>query len=402
MNKKLYVIANRAFHLGLDASARVLPWPKAKQYVGPGCRKEIPRILKEYGVTKVMVVTGQTTGELAAPIIEDIKKAGIAVAHYNKVKPNPTTDIVYEIRDMYEREGCNGFLPIGGGSPMDASKAAACLICWPKRDIYSFRGLLKNIKKIPPFIAVPTTAGTGSETTMASVITNSKDHHKFVIMDNGLIPKVAVMDPELLASLPADLTATTGMDALTHALESYISWANQTKDSIEFAEAATVLIFKYLEKTYNNPNDLDARAHMMEAAYKAGWSFGRTGVGYVHAIAHTLGGLYDIGHGYANSVILPIVLEDYGPAVYDKLAHLALLTGVKTDGTNEERAKAFIAEIYAMNERMGIPKGIEINATDIDQMVEWAMSESIPMYPVPVVYDEARFRKVIDIIRSRA
>ena len=190
------------------------------------------------------------------------------------------------------------------------------------------------------------------------------------------------------------------MDALTHAVESYLCITNRTKDSVRFAEEATVLIFKYLERAYNNPEDMEARERMMEAAYKAGWSFGRSGVGNVHAIAHTLGGLYNTPHGLANAVILPIVLEDYGAAVYDKLSHLAAISGVCCCGSVETRAKAFIAEIYAMNERMGIPARLPIEEKDIPQMVAWAKAEANPTYPVPVIYDNERFEKVIRKVKE--
>ncbi len=394
----------RTEELALAVGCRFLNFRLAKPVEGIGCRKKIPEILKSCGVKKVMVVTGRHVGKsIAPPILEDIRAQGIEAVHYSEVSANPTTDTVYAIRDLYQQEHCDGFLAIGGGSPIDAAKGAACLCARPGSDLNKLAGLLKVIKKIPPFIAVPTTSGTGSETTMAAVITDSKTHHKYAIMDPRIIPLYAVMDPELTADLPANTTATTGMDALTHAVESYISWANRPNRSIVFAEEATVLIFKYLEKAYNNPGDLEARARMMEAAYKAGWSFGRTGVGNVHAIAHTLGGLYNTPHGLANAVILPIVLEDYGEAVYERLARLAELTDVCRAGTAEEKAKAFIAEIYAMNQRMGIPTGFDnIREEDIPQMCKWAVKEANPVYPVPVIYDEAHTAEVIRLIRSRA
>ena len=400
MDNYIYKVATKIGNEGFSIAGKCVPWNEAERITGPGCRREIPRIMKELGASKVLVVTDSYLGEHVAPeIMEIMKEQGVDTVLYDGVKPNPTSDIVYEIRGIYEEQGCDGFLAIGGGGPIDAAKAAGCLAVRPHAKLNNLAGVLKVLHKLPPFLAVPTTSGTGSETTMAAVITDSETHHKYPIMDPLIIPKVAVLDPELLVSLPPGLTATTGMDVLTHAVESYLSWTNQTQKSEDYAEEATLEVFEYLERAYNHPDDLEAREKMMDAAFKAGWSFGRTGVGNVHAIAHTLGGLYNTPHGLANAVILPIVLEDYGKAVYDKLAKLAILTGVKTDGTPEEKAKAFIAEVYAMNERMGIPRKLEIHEEDIPQMIKWAMHECNPIYPVPVTYDAARFRRVIDRIR---
>lgn len=393
----------RAEGAALAIGSNFMNFREAAAVEGCGCRKEIPDILKKLGVKKVMVVTGRHVGKSIAPeIIENIRLAGLEAVHYSEVTANPTTKTVYEIRELYFKEGCDGFLAIGGGSPIDAAKGAACLCARPNADLNDLAGLLRVIKKIPPFVAVPTTSGTGSETTMAAVITDSVTRHKYAIMDPRIIPLYAVMDPELVTDLPQKTTSTTGMDALTHAVESYISVMNKPKKSMRYAEEATVLIFKYLERAYNNGKDMEAREKLMEAAYKAGWSFGRTGVGNVHAIAHTLGGLYDTPHGLANAVILPIVLEDYGKAAYAPLARLAELTGVKDSGSDEIKAKAFIAEIYAMNRRMGIPEGFAfIEEKDIPQMCEWAEKEANPTYPVPVIYDKGHIGKLLREIKRR-
>ena len=259
------------------------------------------------------------------------------------------------------------------------------------------------MKKLPPFVAVPTTAGTGSETTIAAVITDSETHHKYALMDLCLVPKYAVLDPEMTRELPSKVTSTTGMDALTHAVEAYLCWTYNTDESIRLAEEAVCEIFRFLERAYRDGNDMEARSQMLIASYKAGFAFTRAGVGNVHAIAHTLGGLYNTPHGLANAVILPIVLEDYGEAAHEKLAHLAELTGVKYDGSDAEKAAAFIAEARAMNRRMEIPTGFDfIQEKDIPQMVEWALAEANPVYPVPVIYDKKRCEAVIRRIIAEA
>ena len=393
----------RTFQAALNIGSRALYWREPKTVSAPGSVKKIPEILKEMGVGKVMIVTGRHVGKSIAPgVIEDIRGAGLDCCHFSEVEANPSTTTVFKIRDMYKENGCNGFLAIGGGSPMDAAKGAAALITRPKKTLDQMAGLFGVLKKIPPFVAVPTTAGTGSETTIAAVITDAETHHKYALMDISLVPRIAVLDPELTRSLPPKTTSTTGMDALTHAVEAYICWTNRTKKSDTRAEEAVKIIFKYLERAYQNGDDMEARGKMLEASFKAGYAFTRAGVGNVHAIAHTLGGLYGTPHGLANAVILPIVLEDYGPAAYRRLAKLADLVGIGGD-TDADKAKAFIAEIYAMNERMGIPKGLDvIKDEDIPQMIKWALAEANPTYPVPVVYDEAHCRRVIKLIRDKA
>jgi alcohol dehydrogenase class IV len=261
--------------------------------------------------------------------------------------------------------------------------------------------LLKVLKKTQLFIAVPTTAGTGSETTVAALVTDTKTHHKYAIMDVFLIPKYAVLDPDLTVGLPPHITSTTGMDALTHAVEAYINWTYNTAETKRFALEAVASIFKNLESVYVDGSDIKAREAMMIASYKAGFAFTRACVGNVHAIAHTLGGLYNTPHGLANAVILPIVLEDYGEQVYSKLAQLAQAAGIAEPTESEATAaKRFIEHIYAMNERMGIPRGFDfIEDKDIDQMIAWALKECNPLYPVPVLFDAAHYRRVIEKVR---
>ena len=242
---------------------------------------------------------------------------------------------------------------------------------------------------------MPTTAGTGSETTIAAVVTGS-DHHKYAISDLCLIPRYAILDPVLTVGLPPHITAETGMDALTHAVEAYLSRFYNTKQTRLLAEHAVVAIFTHLERAYRDGASLPDRAAMLQASFDAGAAFTRASVGNVHAIAHTLGRLYGVPHGLANAVLLPLVLEDYGKAAYPRLARLAALVGLKGE-SEESLAKAFIAEIRAMNTRMGIPDRFNcIREEDIPLMATWAAQEANPVYPVPVIYDEARFARVIE------
>lgn len=306
---------------------------------------------------------------------------------------------VEAIRAQYLENGCDGFLAIGGGSPMDAAKAAAARVAKPNTPIGKMAGMMKVMTKVAPIVAVPTTSGTGSEVTMGAVISDHDERHKYAIMDPNLVPKYAVLDPKLTVSMPKFVTVTTGIDALTHAVESYVTWAYNNNASNRNAEEAVVKIFRNLKRAYEDGNDLEAREAMLIASYKAGLAFNHTGVGYVHAIAHAMGGIYNTAHGLANAVIMPIVLEDYGTAVHPQLAHLAEITGVKTTGSDAEKANAFIAAIRQMNREMGLPTGFDfIEQKDFPQIIKWALAEGNGTYPVPVIYNEARMRHVLNRI----
>ena len=394
----------RSFQAVFNIGARFLPWHKAERIEGSDAISRIPELLRSSGVKKTLVVTdpGLMAAGVAPRVMEVLEHAELPYALYDQVEPNPTVDTVEKIRALYLSEGCSGLVAIGGGSAMDAAKGAAARIARPRRSVERMKGVLRVGKKLPPLLAVPTTSGTGSETTIAAVITDSRTHHKYAMMDLVLIPRWAVLDPDLVAGLPPQITGTTGMDALTHAVEAYLCWTYNTKESLRCAEDATVAIFRYLERAYRDGHDREAREKMMIASFEAGFAFTRAGVGNVHAIAHTLGGLYGMPHGLANAVILPIVLEDYGEKVYGKLARLAELTGLASDGTTAGKARAFIAEIYAMNARMHIPSRLTgIRTQDIPQMVTWALEEANPVYPVPVLYDASRCTRVIDTIRQK-
>lgn len=379
-------------------------WPQPKLISGTGSAMKAPQALKELGISHVLVVTGPRSGKaLAEPIIEAIRAAGIACSHYWKVEENPSLETVEEIYRLYGSEGCNGFLAIGGGSPMDAAKGAAARAARPNTSLEKMAGVMKVLLPAPPIVAIPTTAGTGSEAGFASVFTDHRREIKIAVTDQHLTPKVAILDPLLTVSMPKGLTATTGVDALTHAVESYTNTGYNTDFTDRCAEEAVVKIFRNLEKAYNNGSDVDARMQMLDASYKAGLAFTRTGVGNVHAIAHALGGKYGIAHGLANSVILPIVMEDYGPVVYTRLAHLAELTGVKTSGSEEQKARAFIFAIREMNQRLGLPKGLDmIRPEDFDHIARTAVHEANHTYPTPVIYDIRRCRHVLNRILLEA
>ena len=413
----LLIVCCRIFQFIFGLCAHLLPWRKAALIAGAGAIEKIPSLLKDDGCLKPLLVTdsGLVKAGIASKLTKVLEKAGVSFIFFSEVEPNPSVITVNRIFELYRNENCDSFIALGGGSAMDAAKAAAARSVKPRKSVNQLGGLFKVLKKLPLFIAVPTTAGTGSETTVGALITDTETHHKYAILDLSLIPKYAVLDPELTVSLPPSITAATGMDALTHAVEAYLCWTFGNKESRAFALDAVKAIFENIFKVYKNGADIEGRQEMLVASYKAGFAFSRSAVGNIHAIAHTLGGLYNTPHGLANAVILPIVLEDYGKKVWKKLAYLSEVSGIapasNSDGSSsnssssnssnssnsiEEKAKAFINAIYNMNEKMGIPKGFDfIKEDDIPQITRWASKESNPLYPVPVVYNQARFKKII-------
>ena len=389
----------RAFQCCFAVGAHFLPWRRPRVYAGPGSLLRAADILRENSLRRPFVVASrrQCADEHFRALQEKLDEQDILLSIFSSVEPNPSVETVEKIAAQYKIDSCDCFLVIGGGSPMDAAKAAAARLARPEKTVPQLGGLLKVRRRVPPLIAVPTTAGTGSETTIAAVVTDG--HHKYAISDLCLIPRYAILDPALSTGLPPRITAETGMDALTHAVEAYLSRFYNTGMTRALAESAVVAIFAHLERAYRDGASLDDRAAMLQASFDAGAAFTRASVGNVHAIAHTLGGLYGVPHGLANAVLLPLVLEDYGAAAYPRLAHLAGLLGLKGD-TEETRAKAFIAEIRAMNARMNVPDRLDcIRDEDIPLMARWAAQEANPVYPVPVIYDEARFTRVIERAR---
>jgi alcohol dehydrogenase class IV len=402
----MFILFCRIFQFFFNLGARLLPWRKAILIEGSGSISKIPELLHKQKVKKPMLVTddGLVKAGIAQRIIDVLAKAQFPYVVFTGVESNPSVITVNNIQKLYIELKCDGFIALGGGSSMDAAKGAAARVVKPKKSVNQLGGLLKVLKRLPPFIAVPTTAGTGSETTVAALITDTDTCHKYSIMDLCLVPRYAILDPELTVGLPPSITAATGMDALTHAVEAYLGWTYNTGESIRFALDAVKMIFNNLEKVYNDGSNIESRQAMLLASYKAGFAFTRACVGNIHAIAHTLGGLYNTPHGLANAVILPIVLEDYGKIVHKKLARLAEAAGLAektSDKTNAEKASFFINEVYAMNKRMGIPKGFNmIKDEDISKMIKWACRECNPLYPVPVIYDQKQYKKIIEKIRE--
>ena len=394
LKKCSYRIAQKVLKLAMC----FMNWSEPELLEGEGAILKLPAFIKNKNINKVLIVTdkGLMSIHLLDSLFEELKKENIDYVVYDGVQPNPTIPSIEECKQIYLDNDCQGIIAFGGGSPMDCAKAAAARVVKPKKSVRKMRGYLKVNKKLPPFFAVPTTAGTGSETTLAAVVTDPTTHEKNAICDPCLRPKYAVLDPVLTVGLPPHITSTTGMDALTHAVESYIGKSN-VKSTIKYAEDAVVLIHANLEKAYNNGKDMEARNNMLKASFYAGNAFTRAFVGYVHAIAHNLGGMYNTPHGLANAVILPYVLEWYGASIYKPLARLSDLIGLSKENMSlEDKAKAYVNEIRRMNQAMNIPDKFDfINEKDIPTLVERALKEGNPGYPVPKIMNKKDCEEVI-------
>ena len=388
----------RAYQKTMKFAVNFLDWTPPKLIKGAGAVLQLPELVKKEGLNNVLVVTdrGLMGLGLLNPLFDALEKAGIKYSVFDSVQPNPTIYNVEDALKMYKENGCQGFIAFGGGSPMDCAKVTAARVVKPKQTPSDMRGVLKVLKKLPPFFAVPTTAGTGSECTIAAVISNPDTHEKNSIMDPVLRPKYAILDPELTVGLPPHITSTTGMDALTHAVEAYIGKSN-TKQTEEDAIIATKLIFNNIKTAYEDGKNIEARENMLVGSFHAGLAFTRAYVGYVHAIAHNLGGMYNIPHGLANAVILPYVLEFFGESAYKRLAELADIAGVSGAAQGDrEKAKNFIAAIKKLNEEMNIPdKFDQIKDEDIELIAERALMEGNPLYPVPRIMNLEECKAII-------
>lgn len=373
----------RSVQAVLRAALPVLPYREPEVFHNCG---ELSTVFQKENIRRVLIVTdaGIVRSGIAAQLETVLDEDDISYAVYDQTRPNPTVVNVEQALSLYRRYRCQALIAIGGGSSMDCAKAVGARLARPRTPLGKLKGTLRILRPLPTLIAIPTTAGTGSETTLAAVITDTQVQHKYVMNDFVLIPKYAVLDARLTLSLPPHLTATTGMDALTHAVEAYIG-RSTTRQTRQEALEATRLVFANVERAYRNGKDYEARSNMLTAAYRAGIAFSRSYVGYVHAVAHSLGGQYNIPHGLANAVLLPYVLERYGSCIHRKLHDLAVSAGVADAQESDAGAAAkFICAIRLLNARMGIPETLEgIRPEDIPVMAAHAEKEANPLYPVP-------------------
>ena len=375
----------RAFQLGFRAALPVLPYREPK--IINSCTN-LKSVFEKEDIKSVLIVTdkGIVENGLTTTLEKVLSDNKVRFTIYADTQPNPTVKNVEDALVIYLNNNCQCLIAIGGGSAMDCAKAVGARVAYPKRSVNQLGGKLKVWRKLPTLIAIPTTAGTGSETTLAAMITDSDTHRKYAIMSFPIIPHYAVLDATLTYSLPPHLTSSTGVDALTHAVEAYIG-RSTTKETRRLALEATKLVFENVEKAYTDGNDHEARENMLHAAYKAGIAFSKSYVGYIHAVAHSLGGKYGTPHGLANAVIMPYVLEAYGKCVYKKLHKLGIAAGVATENDAPMTgAIKFINAVKELNSKMNIPNKLTgIKKEDIEALAKHAAKEANPLYPVPAL-----------------
>lgn len=373
-------------------------------YFGPGARKELPEVVKRLGKSKALIVTdaGLVKFGVAKMVTDVLDGASIPYEIFSDVKPNPTVTNVKDGIEAYKKSGADFIIAVGGGSSIDTAKAVGIVINNPDfSDIVSLEGCAPTTHKSVPIVALPTTAGTAAETTINYVIIDEENHKKMVCVDPNDIPAVAIVDAELMYSLPASLTAATGMDALTHAIEGYITkgaWALSDMFEIE----AIRMISRNLPTAVAEPSNAEARDAMAVAQYVAGMAFSNVGLGLVHGMAHPLGSLFDVPHGVANALLLPTIMEWNMPACLDKYPAIAEAMGVDVAGmTREEAAQAACDAVKALSIKVGIPQHLSeigIKESDIQALSEQAISDvCTPGNPRDVTIEEiiALYKKVL-------
>ena len=361
----------------MEASRRIY-WP-AVTLIGPGCVKEIGADIKDLGLKKALVVTDNVLVKIGVvkKVTDVLDESGVSYVVVDDIQPNPTMKNIHDGLNIYKAENCDFIISIGGGSPQDAGKAIG-ILATNGGEIKDYEGINMSKHKSVPIIAINTTAGTASEVTINYVITNEDTHIKMVMVDKNCLASIAVSDPELMTGKPADLTAATGMDALTHAIEAYVSTGAYELTDVLALEAVK-LIGESLEDAVKDGNNIEARSKMAYASYIAGMSFNNAGLGYVHSMAHQLGGFYNLPHGVCNAILLPHVEKFNSANTGDKLRKVAEILGENIEGLSVEEANAKAIEaIMKLSERVGIPKGLKelgVKEEDFKVMAENALKD---------------------------
>ncbi len=388
----------------LGLAVRVAPAPTPLMLTGPDSALELARLIADRGARSVVVVTDAILVKLGvvAPVLDALKQAGLTVTVFSEVEPDPSIAIILAGLEQLKASDAGAVLAIGGGSSIDAAKAM--IACHASgRSPEQLDGYFKVRARVLPFFAIPTTAGSGSEVTIAAVVSDPKAGRKFAIVDNKLVPAAIALDPKLMLGLPLPVTAATGMDALTHAIESHLSTL-ATPATQALSAAAARGILRNLPRACENGGDVAARQGLAVASCMAGMAFTKVSVGYVHAIAHQLGPLYHLPHGYLNAIVLPYVLDAYLDGATGPLAALALACGLGQEGdAPRSLAERLIVEIRELNANIGIPHTIEqITDDDIPRIVQRALAEAHGTYAVPKYLTAAECTSVVKRAAGRA
>lgn len=377
---------------------RFMPVPEPELLTGPGSSRRLGEAIAAAGHSKILIVTDSTLTQLGLlhPLTEALAAAGAHYVVFDEITPDAPLPLIEKGLEVFRSSGCDAIVAFGGGSPMDAAKAIAVAAANPGKSLRQLAGYFKGWRRPIKLYAVPTTAGTGSEATAAAVIADPDHECKRVLVDFRMVPKLAALDPDLMTGLPPHITATTGIDALTHAVEAYIGhWKTPYTDRM--ALAAVGLIFENLPTAFRDGGNLVAREQMALAATQAGLAFTRANVGYVHAIAHQFGGRYHTPHGLANAILLPQVLRFSLPAVTERLAQLAECAQVGTGNDSPaERAHQFIGAVERLIADLEIPATLEaLREADIPALAAAALREAHTGYPVPRYMTQAQCENLI-------
>ena len=370
--------------------------------MGRGCIQEASKIIQDMGIRKALVVSDRPliASGVTEQVLSILRKSGLDYIVYDDVQPNPTCQNVHDGLQVYQEHGCDAIISIGGGSPQDAAKAIG-IVATNGGHIRDYEGLHQSQHKSIPLVAFNTTAGTSSEVTINYVITDEERKVKMVMVDKNSLVSLSVNDPELMLSKPSSLTAATGMDALTHAVEAMVTPGGFTVTSAT-AAAAVELIFEYLPRAVRDGGDLEAREHMTYACFLGGIAFNNAGLGYVHAMAHQLGGVYDLPHGVCNAMLLPYVEEMNAKHVPGKFRHIAKAIGMDVKGKSDEQCSEYVIEaIRQLSKEVGIPEKLSelgVEDLDIELLADNAMKDACaPGNPYQPSKDEVMelFRKII-------
>ncbi|MCG7537710.1 iron-containing alcohol dehydrogenase [Pseudoalteromonas sp. OOF1S-7] len=376
----------RCYHFLLKSIVRFIGIPEPRLYQGKQGLDDAILDLSLPADTQVMVVTDKVLNELQVikPVLEALRARNLSPVVYDQVQANPTITNIEQGYQVYNTHRCEAIVSVGGGSVLDAGKLIGARVVRPHRSVDAFSGLFKVFKTLPPNIAIPTTAGTGSETTVVAVFNDDKQNKKLAAADFCLVPQRAVLLSQLTTTLPAKITAATAIDALTHAIEAILS-INATEHTNRKALEACALIFTHLPIAYQHGQDLDAREKLLYASFLAGQAFTRTSVGYIHAISHQLTARYGTPHGLANAVLLLPVLHWYGSRIHPQLAMIARHCSLTSlDYPVEQQAQDFISHITHLLIQLNIQTQLnEVLSDDIQSLAAMALDEAHPDYPVP-------------------
>ncbi len=370
---------------GAGLVTRFIPIPQPTLLVGPGSSARLGQAIAGFGHSNILIVTDSVISKLGLlqPLTDALTEGGARFVVFDEITPDAPIPLVERGIEFFRSNGCDAIVAFGGGSAMDASKAIALAVTNHK-PLRQLAGYLKGLRSPVKIYAVPTTAGTGSEVTVAAVVSDPETHKKLVIVDPRLVPKMAALDPSLMTGLPPHITAATGIDALTHAIESFVGhWSTPYSDGM--ALSAVGLIFENLRVAYKDGKNLAAREKMALASTYAGFAFTRANVGYVHAIAHQFGGKYHTPHGLANAIMLPFVLKYSSPVITERLALLAVRAKVGTeDEDSDVLAQKFLDAVDQLNKDLGIPTTLDaLREADIPALAKAACREAHTGYPVP-------------------